>query len=361
MTNKKEVRGFWAHIHPPFVTKHALRFRSTYGLGALLVALFIILAGTGALLAFAYEPRFKSAWDSVWEIANVYPYGGLARTIHYLAGNLFVIACVFHLLRVISAGAYLGERYRNYLYGLVLLAGAFTALATGYFLPMSEVSYWALVVGTTFLEYLPFIGKLAKHLALGGHEVGDATMIRLYVLHLAVLPILLIGFVSLHLWRIRKDQGLLKPEGLAPAELEKAPFTSAVVRERTVFLVAALLLLLWGMACPLSMTPRAIPALPPNPVKAAWFFLATQETLSYSIFWGGIAPLFGTALFFLWAPRLVGDAAGNPISWRRTAFFGMTVTILITYVLLTLVGVYCRGPNWSFVSPWQNIGTGGKK
>ena len=63
MTNKKEVRGFWAHIHPPFVTKHALRFRSTYGLGALLVALFIILAGTGALLAFAYEPRFKSAWD----------------------------------------------------------------------------------------------------------------------------------------------------------------------------------------------------------------------------------------------------------------------------------------------------------
>ena len=115
---------------------------------------------------------------------------------------------------------------------------------------MSGVSYWALVVGTTFLEY-PVDRKDGRASSAWGHGVGDVTMIRLYALHLAVLPLLLVDFISLDLWRIRKDQGLLKPEGIAPTELEKAPFTSAVVRERTVFFLTALYLLLWGVACSL--------------------------------------------------------------------------------------------------------------
>lgn len=351
MSQQKTERGFLAHIHPPLVTTYSLRFRSTYGLGTVLVALFIILAASGMLLTFAYDPRFVNAWDSVWEISCVYPYGEIVRTIHYTAGNLFAIVCVLHLLKVVFNGAYLGERYRNYLYGLLLLACVFAALATGYFLPMSEVSYWALVVGASFLEYLPFVGSLAKRLVLGGQEVGDPTMFRLYVLHIAVLPLMLLGATSLHLWRIRKDGGLLKPEGIDPSALEKVSFKFAVHREQTVFLLVAVFLVLWSLLFPLSMTPRAIPMAPPNPVKAAWFFIALQETLSYSVVWGGIIPLAGVTLFFLLAPPLVGDAAGSPVLWRRRAFFSATIVILGAYTVFTLVGLCLRGPNWKLINP----------
>jgi hypothetical protein len=36
---------------------------------------------------------------------------------------------------------------------------------------------------------------------------------------------------------------------------------------------------------PVSAVPRPVPAYPPNPVKAAWFFVALQATLSYSVKW----------------------------------------------------------------------------
>lgn len=351
MSQTKTERRFLAHIHPPLVTVYSLRFRNTWGLGTALVALFLILAATGILLAFGYDPRFDNAWDSVWDISNVYPYGEIVRTIHYVAGNLFVIAAVLHFLRIVYNGAYLGVRYRNYLYGLLLLAAAFAALATGYFLPMSEVSYWALVVGASFLDYLPLLGDLAKRLVLGGQQVGDPTMFRLYVMHLAVLPLLLLGAASLHLWRIRKDMGLAKPAELAPAELEKVSFRQAVHREQTVFLLVAIVLVLWSLAFPLEMTPRAIPSAPPNPVKAAWFFIALQETLSYSVFWGGIVPLAGAALFFLLAPKLAAAADGTAVPWRHRIFFGTTVAILLTYSVLTLTGVFLRGPNWKLINP----------
>ena len=80
-----------------------------------------------------------------------------------------------------------------------------------------------------------------------------------------------------------------------------------------------------------------------------------QETLNNSVFWGGNAPLLGTALFSPWASRLVCDAAGNSIPLRRKALFGMANDPCRIRALLTWSGVYCRGPNWSFVS---HIGKG---
>lgn len=348
-------RGFFAHIHFPLVSAWSLRPRATWGMGALLVALFVILTGTGVLLASAYDPHFQGAYDSVWEITHIYPYGGVLRSVHYLAGNLFFLGSLLHLLRVVGAGAYAGPRYRNYLYGLALLAGGFVSLATGYFLPMSEIAYWALVVGVSFLDYFPLVGPLVKRLVLGGSEIGDATVVRLYVLHLAVLPPALLGFASLHLWRIRKDQGLLKPAGIDPAELRKVPYGFAVRREWTLLLAVSILLVLWALVFPVELAPRAVPASSPNPVKAAWFFLALQETLSYSVVWGGIVPLVAGVGFFLLFPLLAGNRDGRPLPRRKQAFFALTVATLLAYAVFTLVGLYCRGPNWTFIKPWKSV------
>jgi len=43
---------------------------------------------------------------------------------------------------------------------------------------------------------------------IGGTEVGAQTLVRFYVLHVAVLPAALIGLLLVHLWRWRKDSML---------------------------------------------------------------------------------------------------------------------------------------------------------
>ena len=44
-----------------------------------------------------------------------------------------------------------------------------------------------------------------QELLLGGPTVGSATLLRFYVLHVAVLPVALVALVTAHLWRWRKD------------------------------------------------------------------------------------------------------------------------------------------------------------
>ncbi|HBG19788.1 MAG TPA: hypothetical protein DDY32_11090 [Desulfobulbaceae bacterium] len=354
MADKKQKRDFFAHIHAPRVSRYALRVDATWGLGVLLCVLFVILTLTGVLLAAVFEPAFASAYDSVWEISDVYPHGRLLRSVHYLAGNGFVIVALLHLLRVVCAGAYAGERYRNYLYGLTLFVAGFGALASGYFLPMTEISYWALVVGLS-MDYIPQVGSFLKGLVMGGQTLGDVTMVRLYVLHVVVLPLMMLGVSSLHLWRIRKDQGLLKPKGLSEAELEPVSYKAAVTRELTVFLSACLVLVLAALWFPVELEPRPVPAYPPNPVKAAWFFIALQETLSYSVLWGGLLPIVALVVFFVWGPRFAAPGTGELAPWRRRLFFGTTVGIVVMYAVFTLAGLYCRGPNWTFVSPWKTL------
>ena len=46
---------------------------------------------------------------------------------------------------------------------------------------------------------------------LGGVVVGPQTLLRWYVLHVLALPFVLVLFLSVHFWRIRKDGGISGP------------------------------------------------------------------------------------------------------------------------------------------------------
>jgi quinol-cytochrome oxidoreductase complex cytochrome b subunit len=63
--------------------------------------------------------------------------------------------------------------------------------------------------------YVPFVGKWVRELLLGGPTVGSETLLRFYVLHVAVLPSLLVLVLMFHLWRWRKDS-MLDVDGSKP-------------------------------------------------------------------------------------------------------------------------------------------------
>jgi len=58
------------------------------------------------------------------------------------------------------------------------------------------------------------IGSKVRFVALGGHIVGENALLRFYVLHVVILPLLAFLFIGVHFWRVQKDGGLtVRPKG----------------------------------------------------------------------------------------------------------------------------------------------------
>jgi quinol-cytochrome oxidoreductase complex cytochrome b subunit len=56
---------------------------------------------------------------------------------------------------------------------------------------------------------------------LGGNMVNANALLRFYVLHCMILPLVAIFFIAIHFWRIRKDGGLYA-HATEPATLKHA-------------------------------------------------------------------------------------------------------------------------------------------
>jgi quinol-cytochrome oxidoreductase complex cytochrome b subunit len=122
-----------------------------------------------------------------------------------------VIAVWLHMFRVFLTGSYKPPREFNWVVGVILLVLTLLLSFTGYLLPWDQLSIWAVTVGTNLAGYSPFIAKQANFLLLGGAVVGPNTLLRWYVLHVLALPFVLVIFLSVHFWRIRKDGGISGP------------------------------------------------------------------------------------------------------------------------------------------------------
>jgi len=55
---------------------------------------------------------------------------------------------------------------------------------------------------------VPVLGNKVHFLMLGGNMVNANALLRFYVLHCMILPLVAMLFIAVHFWRIRKDGGL---------------------------------------------------------------------------------------------------------------------------------------------------------
>jgi quinol-cytochrome oxidoreductase complex cytochrome b subunit len=79
---------------------------------------------------------------------------------------------------------------------------------TGYLLPWDQLAFWAVTVGTNIISAMPIIGNKIRYVVLGGNIVGENALLRFYVLHVVVLPLIAVLFIGIHFWRVQKDGGL---------------------------------------------------------------------------------------------------------------------------------------------------------
>ncbi|MEW6743736.1 MAG: cytochrome b N-terminal domain-containing protein [Planctomycetota bacterium] len=203
--------NFFLHIHPVKVRVRAMRFTRTCYLGGLSAACFLILVVTGILLMFYYHPSVPRAYEDMKDLEFVVSSGTFLRNLHRWSAHAMVALVFLHMIRVFLAGAYRPPREFNWVIGVFLFVITILLSYTGYLLPWDQLALWAVTVGTNMAEATPFIGKAIRYLLLGGTAVNENALIRFYVLHCVVLPLLLTGGLALHIWRVRKDGGVFLP------------------------------------------------------------------------------------------------------------------------------------------------------
>jgi len=435
--NPLQVIAWWRHdFHRMFsarVREGQLGFRETWYLGALTLGTFTIQVGTGLLLMLYYHPSIPQGYADMKDLEFVVSSGAMLRSLHRWSAHAMVLLVFMHMAKVVYRRAYRPPRELNWVTGVCLLLATLLLSYTGYLLPWDQLSYWGTTVGASIISSMPFIGATLRFYLLGGHTMNANALLRFYVLHTMVFPLVAIGLISVHLWRLHKDGGMYVPDDQGkPILPEHIPAEDKLFRgvenERTlsyrellfreIIGIEALAVVLFSMAliwkAPLDEI--ANPLHTPNPAKAPWYFTGLQELLHYfpPFVAGIIVPvLIVSGLFiipfFPWFDRvttpdmcrwvrgklarlltimlvmialsavlihlhawdamlplwvvivLVCTSRAAPIaengwqSWlnsRSLSFWIMTL-FLMEAVTLTSIGIFFRGPGWSWVWPWR--------
>jgi quinol-cytochrome oxidoreductase complex cytochrome b subunit len=203
--------NLFLHVHPVKVREKTLRFTHTFWLGGITLACSLVLIATGVMLMFYYHPSVPQAYRDMKELQYVVDNGLFLRNLHRWGAHLMVFAAFLHMLRVFYHRAYRPPRQFNWVVGVVLLLVTLLLSYTGYLLPWDQLAFWGVSVGTNMAKEAPLIGEQLRFLLLGGHIVSENALLRFYVLHCVVLPVALLLFVSVHIWRVRKDGGVQGP------------------------------------------------------------------------------------------------------------------------------------------------------
>jgi quinol-cytochrome oxidoreductase complex cytochrome b subunit len=340
------------HLHPVRISPAAIRFTYTWGLGGLSLLLFVILIVSGVFLMFYYVPDTRRAYDDIKDLGFVVPFGQFLRNLHRWAGHAMVVTVWLHMLRVFLTGAYKKPREFNWVLGVAALVLTLLLSFSGYLLPWDQIAFWAITVGTNMATAAPVLGNRLRILLLGGDTVGQAALLRFYVLHCLFLPLLLAVILAVHFWRVRKD-------GFSAAGSEEKVdvWPHLVSREFLAAVVCLLVLVVWSIVIDAPLESLADANSTPNPAKAPWYFLGLQEMLVYFDPWiaGVLLPsliIGGLAVI----PYLDPNPAGVGVysfaarRWAVSVFlFGFGL-----WIALILIGQFFRGPGWAWYWPWES-------
>jgi quinol-cytochrome oxidoreductase complex cytochrome b subunit len=323
------------HLHPKMVPEEALAFPRTFGLGGIALVLFGLLAVTGALLLFGYDPSPERAYASVQSLVMDVPFGAFVRNAHHWSAAGLLVVAGLHLLRVVYTGAFRPPRRANWFVGLALLLLVVQSSFTGYLMPWDQLSYWAVTIGTGMLAYVPVAGEALMRMARGGGaDIGPRTLSLYFVLHVAILPLAMFFLMSLHFWFVRKAGGVtLPPTGGRRTLVPATP--DLVLREGVAALVAIAAVLVWSAVAYAPLLAPANPGMSPNPAKAPWYFMGLQELLVHlhPVVAVVIMPIAAIA-FLLAMPSLAAD---EPATGRyfhspaggRTALLGALAALAV--------------------------------
>ena len=189
-----------------------------YTLGFFSTLAYVVAAISGALLGFYYSPstvgggagEATPAYNQIAFIMTDLQFGFMLRSIHRWSAQVMTAAVFLHMLRVYFTGAYKEPRELNWLLGIVLISLTMVFGYTGYLLPWDQLAFWAGQIGVEMSLSIPLAGEWVAQLIFGGFSLSQSTLIRMYILHVFLLPFVVTSLIAIHIG-IVWVQGIAEP------------------------------------------------------------------------------------------------------------------------------------------------------
>lgn len=305
---------------------------------SLIVVLLVALETlTGGLLALYYLPTPETAHASLGTILRDVDFGWLIRQIHFWGAQILIAVLILRIVRYFVQRTYRAPRELLWVFAWLLLFVALHSDLTGRLLPWSENSYWSTVRAIEIARAVPLYGPVLVFL-IGGAEsiISDLTLIRFYLLHVALLPALAVAIIYLHFSGVRQT-GLAETveETKLPGRIAfRINFLNMVI----LLTIAFAVLLTLAILVPTGFQSVADPFRTVPGVGPPWYLLAPFAVLELT---AGVVPrwLAGTLLFLSTLVVVGVPFWYRPATGRRPLpAFLLGAVVVLLWLLLTWYG-----------------------
>jgi ubiquinol-cytochrome c reductase cytochrome b subunit len=188
-------------------------FNFWYYFGSLALVVLVLQLVTGIFLTMFYKPGEATAFDSVQFIMREVDWGWLIRYLHSSGASFFFIVVYLHMFRAFLYGSYKPPRELLWLLGMLVYLALMAEAFMGYVLPWGNMSFWGAQVIVNVFGTIPGIGPDLVLWIRGDYGIADATLNRFFSLHVAAVPLALLGLVALHLVALH-EVGSNNPDGV---------------------------------------------------------------------------------------------------------------------------------------------------
>jgi ubiquinol-cytochrome c reductase cytochrome b subunit len=208
---KVHTTSFLFHIRPRYYELGSTIFTHTFRMGFFTSLFFFIELFTGLILMVYYTPSPEKAYTSIVNLMTNVPFGQFFRDMHRLGAEGMVIFTALHMVRTYMTGSYKKDRSFTWLTGVVLLFITLILSFSGYLLPWDQLAYWAVTIGTSMAEAAPLVGTQANLILRGAPDIAANGLLRFYLLHVVLLPLLAILVISIHYYKVSREHGISQP------------------------------------------------------------------------------------------------------------------------------------------------------
>lgn len=343
--------SFWYHIRPRAVPEEATAWWYTLGMGWLSFYFFVLETITGIILMIYYIPSVERAYATMLQIMGDVPLGYLMRNLHRLGGHFMVGVVFLHMIRTYITGSYKAPRQFAWVTGVALLLSTLVLSFSGYLLPWDQLAYWAVTIGSSMADSAPLVGNATNLIVRGAPDIGQGTLIRFYLLHVLLLPLVALIVISMHYYAVRKQEISPFHEMFEnkSASKRKIPF----LPDQLFFELAVIAMLTFAFIVvnqyfwTAKLENHADPLVTPQHTKAPWYFLWLQGLLKMGDKFGfGVAfPLLIFAVMFL-LPYLDRNPSRRFKDRKLALVAGVTFMIVLafqTYAGLPTYGIQMTG------------------
>ncbi len=345
-------------------------FNFWYFFGGIAMLVLVIQIVSGIFLTMSYKPDALFAFASVEFIMRDVQWGWLLRYIHSTGASMFFLVVYLHMFRGMMYGSYRKPRELLWIIGVVIYLALMAEAFMGYLLPWGQMSFWGAQVIVNLFSSVPFVGNDLSILIRGDYVISDATLNRFFALHVAAIPLVLVGIVFVHLVALHAV-GSNNPDGIEIKKnkdangipLDGIPFFPYMVVKDVVASVAFLMFFCAIVFFAPDMGGYFLEAnnfLPANPMQTPAHIAPVWYFTPYYAILRAVPPMFGSqfpgviamgigavaVVFLPWLDR----GAVKSIRYRGPIFKMFLAAFVISFVGLGYLGMMPVTPTYTLIS-----------